>query len=154
MRRIVTWLGGLVAVLLILAGAGISYVVMAYPTVPPAETATVMSTPERLARGKYLFEHVALCVDCHSTRDFTKFAGPVVPGSWGQGGEAFTREMGLPGNFYARNITPAAIGDWTDGELIRALTTGVNKHGEALFPLMPYLSYGQSDREDIESIVA
>lgn len=93
-------------------------------------------------------------MDCHSTRDFTRFAGPVVTGTEGKGGEAFPREMGFPGNFYARNITPAAIGDWTDGDVIRALTTGVSKHGESLFPLMPYLSYGKADQEDVESIVA
>jgi mono/diheme cytochrome c family protein len=157
MGRLVKWGVGLLAVVLVLVGAGLSYVVLAYPTVAPPEATTVVATPERLARGKYLFDHVALCVDCHSTRDFNKFGGPVMPGTWGKGGEAFTREMGLPGDIYARNITPdveTGIGGWTDGELMRALTTGVNKHGEALFPLMPYLAYGQSDREDIESIAA
>ncbi|MGH9176360.1 MAG: hypothetical protein ACRD1H_18470 [Vicinamibacterales bacterium] len=40
--------------------------------------------------------------------------------------------MGVPGDFYARNITPTALAQWTDGEIARAITTGVNKHGEAL----------------------
>lgn len=154
MRRVAKWLAGIGIVLVALIGAGISYVVMAYPNVPAADAARVNVTPERLARGAYLFKHVAICVDCHSTRDFAKYGGPIVAGTEGKGGDPFTREMGFPGNFYARNITPAAIGEWTDGELIRALTTGVNTHGESLFPLMPYLSYGQADREDIESIVA
>jgi hypothetical protein len=56
--------------------------------------------------------------------------------------------------FYAPNITPAAIGNWTDGELLRAITTGVNPRGDSLFPLMPYPHFGQLDREDIEAIVA
>ncbi len=55
---------------------------------------------------------------------------------------------------YSRNITPAAIGQWTDGELIRAITAGVNKNGEPLFPIMPYPRYAKMSRDDVESIVA
>jgi mono/diheme cytochrome c family protein len=62
--------------------------------------------------------------------------------------------MDLPGDFYARNITPAGVGDWTDGELLRAITVGVNKQGNALFPLMPYPNYAQMDREDVEAMIA
>ena len=108
-----------------------------------------------MTRGAYLFNNVARCVDCHSTRDWTKYAAPVVKGTEGKGGEAFTHAlMGVPGEFYARNITPTALADWTDGEIARAITTGVNKHGEALFPVMPYRNYGELDPEDIDAIVA
>src|SRR5690554_2503217 len=62
--------------------------------------------------------------------------------------------MGLPGNYYSRNLTPYNLGDWTDGELFRAITTGVNKDGKALFPIMPYLNYGKVDKEDIYDIIA
>ena len=54
---------------------------------------------------------------------------------------------------YAKNITPAAIGNWTDGELYRLITAGVNKNNEALFPLMPYLSYSIMDPDDVQSII-
>lgn len=155
MGRLLKWLLVLVTLLLLVAGAGVAYIFARYPSVPPPEAITIERTPERLARGKYLFDHVAMCADCHSTRDFTRFAGPLVAGTTGQGGEAFTNAlMGTPGDFYARNITPAGIGDWTDGEVLRAVTSGVNKHGEALFPLMPYPNYGRLDRSDAEAIVA
>jgi mono/diheme cytochrome c family protein len=154
MRPAVRWFLRIVVVLLIIAAAGVGYLFIAYPSVPPAENVQVAITPERVARGAYLFDHVAICVACHSTRDFSRVAGPVVRGTEGKGGEAFTREMGMPGTIHARNITPAAIGDWTDGEIVRALAAGVDKHGDALFPLMPYLNYGAMDREDIEAIVA
>ena len=62
--------------------------------------------------------------------------------------------MGFPGTFYAPHITPYAIGDWTDGEVVRAVTTGVSKNGRALFPIMGYHRFGQMDQEDIFSIVA
>jgi hypothetical protein len=115
----------------------------------------VEATPERLARGEYLVHHVTVCVDCHSVRDYGKFTGPLIQGTEGKGGEVFNKEnLGLPGSIYAKNITPAGIGDWTDGELIRAITCGVNKKGEALFPLMPYTGYNGLTKEDLFSIVA
>jgi mono/diheme cytochrome c family protein len=144
----------LVVIVVVVAGAGVAYLFANYPDVPPAEDITVARTPERLARGEYLAKHVSQCVDCHAVRDYTKYAGPVVDGTLGRGGENF----GIPGTavrtLYSRNITPAGIGDWTDGEVIRAVTTGVNADGEPLFPLMPYPNYGRMAREDIEAIVA
>jgi mono/diheme cytochrome c family protein len=154
MNRLLKLLIFLVAVVVVAAGAGVAYLFAKYPDVPPPENVTVAATPEKLARGKYLAEHVAQCVDCHAVRDFTKYAGPVVEGTHGRGGENF----GIPGTavrtLYSRNITPAGIGDWTDGELIRAITTGVSRDGEPLFPIMPYPRYARMSRDDIESIVA
>ncbi|MCK7526271.1 MAG: cytochrome c [Ignavibacteriales bacterium] len=111
-------------------------------------------TAERIERGKYLVNNVALCLDCHSTRDFSKYSGPIKPGTEGMGGEVFGKELGLPGTIPVKNITPAALGEWTDGEIIRAITSGINKHGEALFPVMPYTNYHNISEEDLYSIVA
>lgn len=44
--------------------------------------------------------------------------------------------------------------DWTDGEIFRTITSGVDKGGKALFPVMPYLNYGKMDKEDIYDIIA
>ncbi|MEP7117614.1 MAG: c-type cytochrome [Acidobacteriota bacterium] len=151
LAKLLLWLVGIVA---LGAGAGATYLFARYPAVPAAEAVRIDATPAKLARGQYLFEHVSLCVDCHSTRDWSKYAGPIVPGTHGQGGELFGTNMGLPGDFYARNITPAGVGRWTDGELLRAITTGVSRDGEPLFPIMPYPRYGQMAREDVEAIVA
>jgi hypothetical protein len=60
----------------------------------------------------------------------------------------------MPGVFYAKNITPAGIGRYTDGELFRLITSGVTKEGRAMFPLMPFPYYGRMDKEDIYSIIA
>jgi mono/diheme cytochrome c family protein len=97
---------------------------------------------------------VAGCVDCHSSRDFTRFGGPVVEGTIGKGGEKFGEEIGLPGNFYAPNITPFHLKDWSDGEIYRAITSGVSKDGHPLFPIMPYGNFGKMDKEDIYAIIA
>jgi mono/diheme cytochrome c family protein len=138
------------------AGAWATWIVVEYPRVPePFPITRAVPSAEKVARGAYLFNNVARCVDCHSTRDWTKYAAPVIKGTEGRGGEAFTHAlMGVPGEFYARNITPAALADWTDEEIARAITTGVNKHGEALYPVMPYRNYGELDRGDVEALVA
>ena len=130
------------------------YIKVFLPNVGEPEEIKVAAWPQRLARGEYLATAVNVCVDCHSTRDWTKFSGPLVPGTTGKGGEVFDQSFGFPGKFYSRNITPAAIGDWTDGELIRAITCGVSKNGKALFPVMPHPNYGKMDKEDILSLVA
>jgi mono/diheme cytochrome c family protein len=114
----------------------------------------VEQTAARLERGKYLAHHVALCMDCHSTRDWSKLNGPMVDGTWGKGGEIFDQKMGFPGKYLSANITPYHLKDWTDGELYRVITTGVSKDGHALFPVMPYLNYGKMDKEDIYAIIA
>ena len=154
MKKVFKWLGIIVGVIILLICAGIGYVKMALPDVGDAPDLKVEITPERVERGKYLANSVTVCMDCHSTRDWTQFAGPLVPGTEGIGGERFDRTMGFPGVFYSKNITPAAIGNWTDGELYRTITSGVDRNNEPLFPVMPYHNYGKMADEDIYSIIA
>lgn len=144
----------LLIVVVALGVSGYIYFNSAYPQMIEAEDIKIDRTPERIERGKYIFNHVAACVDCHSERDFTKLSGPVKPGTEGKGGDKFDEEFGMPGTFYARNITPYKLESWTDGEIVRAVTEGISKDGTALFPLMPYLVYGKMDKEDIYSVVA
>lgn len=149
--KILAYIFGGVAVLIV---AFLIYFNSAYPDVNPPTNEKVEITPARLARGEYLAKHVTICMDCHSERDWSKFSGPPKPETWGMGGDKFSEDIGFPGTLYAKNITPAGIGDWTDGELIRAITCGVNKDGDAFFPLMPYLNYNHLTKEDLYSIVA
>lgn len=124
------------------------------PNVGESEDLKIVATPELIERGNYLANNVAACMDCHSTRDWTKFSGPIVKGSIGKGGEIFSREFGFPGRYVSKNITPFGVGDWTDGELLRAISTGVNKDGKALFPIMPHPNYGKMDKQDLIAIIA
>lgn len=145
----------IVVVVLVVGIVGLlSYVTLALPNVGDAENLKIKVTPQMLERGRYLVEDVAACIDCHSKRDFSKWGGPIITESRGGGGEKWSEEMGLPGNIYSKNITPFALGDWTDGEILRALTTGVSKDGSALFPIMPYHNYRTADRDDIIAIIA
>src|SRR5690606_14763866 len=72
----------------------------------------------------------------------------------GAGGDIFDHSMQFPGVFVSANITPSGIGEWTDGELYRLITTGVKRDGNPIFPIMPYQSYGKLDPEDIKSVIA
>ncbi len=118
--------------------------------------AGVDSVGKMIERGKYLANHVSLCIDCHSQRDYKQFSGPVISGTEGMGGEIFNERMEIPGILYARNITPDminGIGKWSDEEITRAVTRGIRKNGDTLFPLMPYPHFNGLCREDINSIV-
>ncbi len=154
MKRVLKIVGIILGSLVIIIIGIVIYVKTALPNVGAAPDIKVELTPQRIERGKYIANHFVLCMDCHSTREWDKFAGPPKEGTLGVGGEAFTHELGLPGNYYARNITPYALGNWTDGEIFRAITCGVSKDGHALFPIMPYLSIAQMPKEEIYSIIA
>lgn len=141
------------AVLLIIV-IGLSYITLALPNVGEAENIKVDANAQRLARGEYLVNKVVLCVDCHSRRDFSKYAGPVLDVNLGEGGEVFDHKVNFPGSVQVPNITPYNLGTWTDGELFRAITAGVRKDGSAIFPLMPWPAYSKLSREDVYSIIA
>ncbi|HEX5170424.1 MAG TPA: c-type cytochrome [Cyclobacteriaceae bacterium] len=143
-----------IAILIVAVGALLLYVKMALPNVGDPEDIKIEYTAERIARGEYLANCVSVCMDCHSIRDWSKFSGPIADGTFGQGGQRFDQTVGFPGVFYSKNITPAGISRYTDGELFRVISTGVTKEGRAMFPLMPYPYYGKMDREDIYSIIA
>jgi mono/diheme cytochrome c family protein len=100
----------------------------------------------KIERGDYLVNAVANCMHCHADRDFTKFGGPPIPGTEGKGGQ----RKGV----YVSNITPTVLGNWTDLEIKRAITTGITNVGDTLFFTMPYMNYKHLTAYDAESIVA
>lgn len=154
MRKVLKGLGVLLGIVILIILGGLGYLRFMLPDVGKAPDLKIEVTQERVERGRYLANSVTVCMDCHSRRDWTQWAGPMVPGTDGGGGEPFDRKMGFPGDFYSKNITPYGLKDWTDGEIYRAITTGVSKDGEPLFPVMPCHYYGQLDQEDIYSIIA
>lgn len=154
MKSLVKIIGLIVVALVCIIGGGLIYLNTTYPKVSDVPKLKVEMDSANIARGKYLANHVAVCIDCHSTRDWTTFSAPPIPGTEGKGGERFLREYGFPGNFYSKNITPAALKDWSDGEIYRTITEGVGKNKNAFFPVMPYPHYGTMDHEDVEAIIA
>src|SRR5690606_38167158 len=99
--KILRMLGVIALVLLLVVVLAGVYVKAVLPRTGEPETLTIERSPERIERGKYLANHVAVCMDCHGTRDWSLFSGPMRPGVEGAGGERFAQEMGFPGTFYA-----------------------------------------------------
>lgn len=133
------------------------------PRMRPASTEPVASSPERIERGRYLFNTVLGCSICHSERNDSIFGAPPVPPigagrvcvAAGVAVAGLDEEQGFPGTVCFRNITsdPTGTGDWSDGELMRAIREGVNRDGKAMFPTMPYFLYRNLSDADAKSIV-
>lgn len=142
--------------LILSAGTALAYLVLRQPATAPAPELQVEMTPRRIERGRHLFMNVADCQGCHSEHDYTRFGNPVLPGRLGVG-QHLPKELGLPGEVTAPNLTPdpeTGLGRWTDGEKIRAIREGVSRDGHALFPMMPYSAYRRMSDEDVYSLVA
>jgi len=154
MRKFIKALVILIAIIIIVVTGLLIYVKVAMPNVGKVPDIKVEATPECIKHGEYLANHVTVCMNCHSQRDYSIWSGPLVPGTLGKGGEAFTQVMGFPGKFYGRNLSPTHLGNWTDGEIYRTITTGVDRNGKALFSIMPWDNYGRMDPEDIKDIIA
>lgn len=142
----------LVAIVVIVVGiaAVLSYVKFALPdvgTVGTPENIKIAITPARIERGRYLVTSVCACIDCHSPRDWHKYPAPIIANTYGEGGEKFGYDEGFPGTFYAKNITPFNLKNWTEGQILRAITCGVDKNGKALFPVMPISITGNLTRK-------
>jgi mono/diheme cytochrome c family protein len=164
-KKIVVFLiGGIVA----LAVAAVITVNFFMPRQRPPEDIAVEITPARVERGTYLVDHVLLCNDCHSERDWNYYGGPP-QAPFGAGRECMTRETksigvvvsrgqgNFPGVLCIRNITPdpeSGIGDWTDGEIVRSIREGVDHEGLGLFPIMPYFIYRNISDQDAAAVVA
>jgi mono/diheme cytochrome c family protein len=157
MRKLLTVLGALILLAAVLGAAGVTYLYIRKPAQVPPSTIKVAITPERVARGAYVFNSVANCDGCHSQRDFSLVGGPVVASGDGRGNVLSDVMKGLPGVVVAPNITPdveTGIGSWSDGEKIRAIREGVDRDGNALFPMMPYQAFRRMSDDDVQAVVA
>lgn len=156
MKTFLKVVGIVVLVVIALAAAGVTWLALRDPAQRPASTEKIEPTPERLARGKYLVHHVADCMGCHSDHLLT-YGLPIKPGTEGMGGLTFDEGVGFPGRLQAQNITSdpeTGLGNWTDGEILRAFREGVDNEGNALFPMMPYDHYRHMSDDDAKAVVA
>jgi mono/diheme cytochrome c family protein len=143
---------------LLLLVLGINFTIGWRPFLGPKKRATTnrqfQSTPERVARGRYLAQSVLGCTTCHTPRDFTKHGAPPVAGMdfAGQSIEL----PGFPGHLVASNLTSdkeTGAGNWTDDQIARAIREGIKHDDTTLFPMMPYMLYKDLSDEDLASVV-
>lgn len=147
MKKVLRITGFAIGAILLVTLSVLGYVKFALPDVGPPPSLKVDATQARLERGEHLAKYGMQCLHCHSPHDKVAFLHPV-NGPLGAGQPDLIPGVTTP------NLTPTGIGGWSDGELFRAITTGVSKDGRALHPVMPYDNYGQADPEDIYSVIA
>lgn len=155
MKTVLKIFGGIALLVVVLVGAGVGWLALRKPAQRPPSTERIEVTQARLDRGEYLVRHVADCLNCHSDH-MTSFGVPIKPGTEGMGGFVFDQKLGFPGVVAAQNLTPdpaTGIGNWTDGEILRAFREGVDRQGNALFPMMPYQHLRVMSDEDAKSVV-
>jgi mono/diheme cytochrome c family protein len=156
--RIVKWALLVLVILAVLAGgAAAGYFYVLHPKSRAAVEMKAPATPEAIERGRYLAMHVTGCIACHSETDFAAPGDPLIAGREGSGKE-WPEIPEFPGRLRAPNITSdkeTGLGNWTDGEIVRAMREGVSRDGRPLFPMMPYGTFAThlSD-EDALAIVA
>jgi hypothetical protein len=155
------WLKRLAMVLGVLLVLAVALVVVFFYVLHPksrdAPKLTAPNTPEAIARGDYLANHVLGCALCHSPIDETKPGDEILAGQLFAGRVFPVKDMDFPGTLNAPNLTPdktAGIGAWTDGELARAIREGVDRQGKTLFPMMPYTRFKRLTDEDTLAVIA
>ena len=109
--------------------------------------ATVAVAETQIERGGYLVRAVAACGNCHS---------PLGPDGPIPGQELSGRFVIKTPAFeaWAPNITPAAIGDWTDDQIAKLIREGVRPDGRVIGPPMPIELYREISDEDLAAMIA
>jgi mono/diheme cytochrome c family protein len=108
------------------------------------------------ARGKYLVEHVSVCIDCHTPR--TEQGAPDLD-NYLAGADCFIDidpDSAEVGCLSTPNLTNHATGlkNRTDEEIKDMFLNGLRPDGSALHPVMPYYSFGNMTDQDANAIVA
>jgi mono/diheme cytochrome c family protein len=109
----------------------------------PVPDVKVAGTPEQIQRGQHLAN--AFCVECHSTNRELPLSG----------GNDMGKEIPIPlGSFVPPNLTPGGeLKDWSDGEILRVLRSGVDEKGRPLM-LMSNVNVRHMSDADLAAVIA
>lgn len=145
MKKLLRILGYLVLILLVFIGGFVTFIeirgIPKYPAPTAIPDVKVEVTPERVVQGDKIAN--VQCKFCHHGAD-GKMTGRFL--------------SDLPpdfGEIHSANITQSkehGIGNWTDGELLYFLRTGVRKNGQYAPIYMP--KYTHMSDEDLKCIIA
>lgn len=142
MNKILKWTGMLLAVPVVGVAGLVGWVSFNVNSrmsktyqVPPVQFASDVKADPSV--GERIVQIRNGCVDCHGA----DLSGKTV------------MDNGAMGRVYASNITPAALKDWSDGEIARAIRHGIGKKGQPLV-LMPSHDYQYLSASDLASVVA
>jgi mono/diheme cytochrome c family protein len=103
---------------------------------------------DKVARGRYLVEEVAMCAECHTPRNER---GDFNRSRWLQGGPLYYQPVAPNADWALRAPDIAGLPGWNDADAIRFFETGRDWAGKMARP--PMHQY-RLPRADAEAIVA
>lgn len=145
MKKLIKILSIVVIVIIVIAGGFMLFIqlrgIPKYEAKDPG--ITIVPDSARITHGKIIVS--LLCAECHQNRETGRLTGANMD-------PLHKMPFGL---IYSQNITndkTVGIGDWTDGQIIYLLRTGIKRDGQYAPPWMAKLP-NMSD-EDIASVIA
>ena len=115
-------------------------------------TNTAMPVQSPVERGRYLVSIMG-CTDCHTPG---YFLGMPDMNRYLAGQEVGFEIPGM-GIFHPPNLTPdpeTGLGNWSEQQIVAALTTGMRPDGRMLSPIMPWMNYASLMPDDAMAIAA
>lgn len=111
----------------------------------PVQAISVQTSPERVARGRYLVSTVPGCVGCHASNRASD--PPLLDGG-------VVEDAAVLGYFPAPNLTPGGkLKNYSDAEIARSITEGISKEGRPLV-VMPSENFKNLSMDDLSAIIA
>jgi mono/diheme cytochrome c family protein len=144
-KKILKWTA--IALGTVVLGLTVTVVVQEHRTLDaPYPDIHASRDPALIARGRHLVHGPAHCVDCHADAEAHGAGERAL-----SGGLEFKLPIGIirTANITADPVT--GIGALRDEEIARALRYGVDRHGHALMPFMPFADLSDEDRTAIVS---
>ena len=117
-----------------------------------AAPAGAAENPAQIKRGEYL----AAIMDCSGCHTPGVFLGKPDMARRLAGSEVGFQIPGL-GIFYPPNLTPdkeTGLGNWSEADIIKAVTKGERPDGRVLAPAMPYHAYASLTAADAKALAS
>lgn len=116
---------------------------------PPVGEVTSPDPDDQVAYGSYLAT-IGHCFECHTPR----VQGQLDLEQLGRGGAMFPGPWGVSVSANITSHPEDGLGNWTDDEIVRAITEGISRDGTPLFPPMGYGYYATMTPDDLAALVA
>ena len=105
---------------------------------------------DKVKRGHYLAT-IGHCMECHTPM----VNGPVdFEHSLGKGGREFTGPWGVVASANITSSKTKGLGAWSDADIKRAITQGIDKDGKKLTGPMGYQYYAHMTDGDLDAVIA
>jgi mono/diheme cytochrome c family protein len=116
------------------------------PAAKPGAGTSSAPSEDKVARGRYIVENVAVCWRCHSPVDST---GERDQAHWLMGGQVGIASTVPVGQWAIVAPRLAGAPPGTDEQFVHLLMTGISRTGHYLRPPMPQFRMNQADAEAV-----